>query len=182
MDGFFGASDVVVSADGKHVYATGLSDNAVSWYDRNSTTGALTFGGVLKDNVGGVDGLAGARKVTLSPDGNHAYVTSETEDAVVLFDRNSTSGALSYVGLVKDAVGGVDGLNGARGVIVSADGAHLYASGDFDDAVSWFERNASTGALTYGGVVKDGTNGVDGLNEPYFVTLSSDAKHAYVTG
>ena len=32
----------------------------------------------------------------------------------------------------------------------------------YDSSVSWYERNASTGALTYGGVLKDGENGVDG--------------------
>ena len=30
--------------------------------------------------------------------------------------------------------------------------------------MSWYEINASTGALTYGGMLKDGANGVDGLN------------------
>ena len=35
--------------------------------------------------------------------------------------------------------------------------------GGADDAVSWYERNASTGALTYGGMLKDGVGGVDGL-------------------
>ena len=30
-----------------------------------------------------------------------------------------------------------------------------------DYAVSWYERNASTGALSYGGMLKDGVNGVD---------------------
>ena len=28
--------------------------------------------------------------------------------------------------------------------------------GFYDDAVSWYERNGSTGALTYGGILKDG--------------------------
>ena len=48
--------------------------------------------------------------------------------------------------------------------------------------MSWYERNASTGALTYGGMLKDGVGGVDGLNEAIGVTLSADGNHAYVTG
>ena len=55
--------------------ATGANADAVSWYERNASTGALTFGGVLKDGVGGVDGLNGARGLTLSADGTHAHVT-----------------------------------------------------------------------------------------------------------
>ena len=43
--------------------------------------------------------------------------------------------------------------------------AHL-RNRNIDDAVSWYERNASTGDLIFGGVLKDGDNGdtVDGLN------------------
>ena len=33
--------------------------------------------------------------------------------------------------------------------------------GCVDHAVSWYERNVSTGALSYGGMLKDGLNGVD---------------------
>jgi VCBS repeat-containing protein len=182
VDGLDGALGVTLSADGNHVYVTGHVDSAVSWYDRNASTGALTYGGVLKDDVGGVNDLWGAYGVTLSPDGNHAYVTGENDDAVSWFERNASTGALSYGGMVKDGVNGVDGLNGAHGVTLSADGNHAYITGYYDDAVSWYERNASTGALNYGGVLKDGVSIVDGLNGAYGVTLSADGQHAYVTG
>ena len=83
---------------------------------------------------------------------------------------------------MKDGVNGVDGLNGANGVTLSSDGNHAYVTGNVDDAVSWYERNASTGALTYGGMLKDGANGVDGLTGADVLTLSSDGNHAYATG
>ena len=73
-------------------------------------------------------------------------------------------------GLLKNGVNGVDGLNGARGVALSADGNHAYVTGQSDDAVSWYERNASTGALTYEGMLKDGVGGVDGLDYAQMVT------------
>ena len=135
----------------------------MSWYERNASTGALSYGGMLKDGVDGVDGLDGARGVTLSSDGNHAYVTGLHDDAVSWYERNASTGALSYGGMLKDGVDGVDGLDGANGASRSLDGNHAYVTGN-DDAVSWYERNASTGALSYGGMLKDGVNGVDGLN------------------
>ena len=53
---------------------------------------------------------------------------------------------------IKDGQGGgVDGLDGAYGVTLSSDGNHAYVTGCVDHAVSWYERNASTGALSYGG-------------------------------
>ena len=181
VDGLDGTNVVTLSLDGNHAYVTGYTDDAVSWYERNATTGALTYGGMLKDGVDGVDGLDGATGVTLSSDGNHAYVTGANDDAVSWYERNASTGALSYGGMLKDGVNGVDGLYGARSVVLSSDGNHAYVTGYNDDAVSWYERNASTGALTYGGMLKDGVNGVDGLYGAYGVTLSSDGNHAYVT-
>ena len=57
---------------------------------------------------------------------------------------------------------------------LSADGKHAYVTGDGDYAVSWFGRNASTGELTYAGMLKDGVNGVDGLDGAISVTLSAE--------
>ena len=84
--------------------------------------------------------------------------------------------------MLKDGVGGVDGLDSANSVTLSSDGNHAYVTGRNDKAVSWYERNASTGALTYGGMLKYGVDGVDGLNGAISATLSVDGKHAYVTG
>ena len=71
---------------------------------------------------------------------------------------------MTYGGVLQDGVNGVDGLNGAKSIALSADGIYAYVTGGTDDAVSWYERNASNGALTYGGMLQDGVNGVDGLD------------------
>ena len=43
---------------------------------------------------------------------------------------------------------------------MSKDGKHVYVNGSQDDSVSWFDRNASTGALVHGGTFQGGeTNG-----------------------
>ena len=119
-----------------------------------------------------MDGLSGAISVALSTDGNHAYVTAFSDDSVSWFDINASTGALTFGGLLRDGVNGVDGLNGAEVVTISADGNHAYVTGKSDNALSWYERNASTGALSYGGMLKDGVNGINSLG---------DGNHAYVT-
>ena len=148
VDGLGGAQSVTLSSDGNHAYVTGYVDNAVSWYERNASTGEFTYGGMLRDGLNGVDGLGSARMVTLSSDGNHAYVTGHSDDAVSWYVRNVSTGALTYGGILKDGVDGVDGLDGARSVTLSSDGDHAYVTGHSDDAVSWYVRNASTGALS----------------------------------
>ena len=62
----------------------------MSWYERNASTGALTYGGMLKDGVGGVDGLT--RGISLSEDDFHPCVTGELDNAVSWYERNASRG------------------------------------------------------------------------------------------
>ena len=180
VDGLDGADSVTVSPDGSHLYAAGFDDDALAVFSRNSTTGALTFVEVQVDGVAGVDGLDAATSVTVSPGGSHLYAAGQLDNALAVFSRNSTTGALTFVEVQKDSVGGVDGIDGALSVTVSPDGSHLYAVGYSDSAVAVFSRNSTTGALTFVEVQVDGVAGVDGLDYAYSVTVSPDGKHLYV--
>jgi DNA-binding beta-propeller fold protein YncE len=84
--------------------------------------------------------------------------------------------------MFKDGVGGVDGLDGAYGVAVSSDGKQVFVTGEKDDALVVFDRTAATGVLVYREMFKDGVGGVDGLNGPYDVAVSSDGKQVFVAG
>ncbi len=97
----------------------------------------LRFVEVQKDGVAGVDGLDGAVWVAVSPDGVQVYVASVVDDAVAVFTRDVTSGALTFAGVQK---GEGKGLNGANSVAVSPDGRHLYVTGGDSDAVAVFQR------------------------------------------
>ena len=68
---------------------------------RDASTGALAYGGSLRDGVGGVDGLDGGFSLCLSPDDNHLYVTGLGDHAVSWYERNANSGALTYLGNFK---------------------------------------------------------------------------------
>ena len=82
----------------------------------------MTYFGSVEDGVGGVNGLDGASAVTVSPDGKRVYATGSSDDAVAVFTRESSTGALGFVQIVEDDVGSVDGLNMAIAVAVSPDG------------------------------------------------------------
>ena len=143
-------------------------------------------------------GAHGANSVTVSPDGTSAYVASQSSDAVAVFDRNTTTGALtqkagtagciSETGTAGACADGV-ALNGASSVTVSPDGTSAYASSLVSDAVAVFDRNTTTGALTQkagtaGCISETGTAGAcaDGvaLDDPLSVTVSPDGTSAYV--
>lgn len=168
-------TDVVLSPDGAHLYVTGSNSDTIAVFARDAVSGALAFVEREKDGEGGVADLNGARVSVVSPDGAHVYVACAADDAVVTFARDSESGALLHLGSVRDAVGGVDGLDAVVAIAMSPDGGHVYAAGLFDNEIAVFERNAGSGALDF--VEAEAAS----LGGPSGVVVSPDGAQVYVS-
>ncbi len=191
-DGLFACRDVEVSADGRHVYTAALADNKIGLFQRNPSTGALTFVSVVADDVGGVTGLGGVRDVTISHDGRHLYSAAYADDALNTFSRDATTGALTFENSKFDGVGGVSGLDSLDAVKVSPDGKHVYTVAgkslpnltQGSDALSVFRRDTDPISPTFGELEYiesyfDGVAGVDGLFQVTDLEISPDGKHVY---
>lgn len=179
--GLRGASDITISPDGLHVYATGAHDDAVSVFSRGGG-GRLSYVEMEKDGEGTVDGLDFASFVVVSPDGGHVYVAGSDDNAIATFRRDEATGALSFIDLRRDGVAGMDGLWGARCIAISPDGRHVYVAGYHDDGVAFFSRIPATGNLNFSGRVKDSDWYVDGLDGTSYVTVSPDGTNVYAVG
>src|SRR5436305_6901339 len=142
----------------------------------------LRFSGAQVNGTGDVTGLNGAYGVTVSPDGKQVYVAGELADALAVFSRDPATGALTFVEVEHDTVGGVAGLKGAHAVVLSPDGAHVYVASSVADAVVVFSRDAASGALSFVETKHDGAGGVNGLNGANAVAISPDGTYVYVTG
>jgi 6-phosphogluconolactonase (cycloisomerase 2 family) len=179
VNGLNGARGVAVSRDGRHVYAAGYFDDAVTVFARNTLSGELTLVEALLDNTLSVDGLDGATAVIVSPDDRHVYVAGYLDDAVAIFSRSAPTGRLTYVGRMKDGVGGVNGLDGAHGLAISPDGNHLYAAGATDNAVAVFRRDPATGGLSFAAALVDEIGGVTTLGVARSVAVSPDGRFVF---
>ena len=155
--------DVAASPDGKNVYVSAGTSNAVTTFTRDPGTGALTYLESDVDGIGGVDGIAGTFGLAVSPDGNNVYVAGKNENSLATFNRDPGTGALTYVTKLTQG-GGVDGLQAPWGVTVSPDGKNVYVAAQGENAIGTFTRNTSNGLLTYLELDQDGVDGVDGLN------------------
>jgi cysteine-rich repeat protein len=182
IGGVGGATEAAVSPDGTTVYVAGFGDNTIGVYARNPATGALTFVEQQRDAVNGVDGLDGASAVTVSPDGTNVYATGERADALVVFSRDSATGALQFRQVLRAGVNGVAGLNGVRGVAVSPDGATVYVAASNANSVSAFTRDATTGMLTFLETYRDNTGGILGVGKVRQVVVSPDGANVYAAG
>ena len=196
--GLGNADAVAVSPDGKSVYVASQSDSGVARFDRNASTGALTYEGCYTSESSGcaVDNLPSmvdAQGVAVSPDGKSVYVTSFSEGSVDHFERNTESGALTYKDCVSSRSFGcgsgdeVPGLSGAWGVVVSPDGESVYVATNLDNAIVRFNRNTTTGALTPAGCLAahnagcvPGNEAAPGLEGPTDLIVSPDGANVYV--
>lgn len=66
------------------------------------------------------------------------------------------------------------------GLALNPTGNRLYVAGAFDNSVSIFERNVSSGELIYRDSRFDSEGDADGLSDVRSVAVSPDGKHAYV--
>jgi WD40 repeat protein len=107
-------------------------------FARDTATGKLTFLEVQKDGINGVDGIDNVTTVTVSPDGKYLYAAGVYDSAVAVFERDITTGKLTFLEVQKDGTNGIDGLSSVRSITVTPDGKYLYAAGNGDSAVAVF--------------------------------------------
>ncbi|MCB8978808.1 MAG: beta-propeller fold lactonase family protein [Ardenticatenaceae bacterium] len=167
-----GAYDVVVSPDGRHVYATSLLSGRIAVFNRDAATGALTQA-VSYSHVQ----LTSPRGIAISPDGQQVYVVGSSSDNLFIYNRNSSNGWLTLADTWTNGEGGfVTGLDGPESVVVSPDGRFIYVSATAGDSVVIFYRD-SDGFVGYEETLTDATN-LDGAQK---LTVSPDGANLYVT-
>lgn len=178
---------VAVSPDGRSVYTASVGDSAVARFNRDPMTGAITYGGCITGDTrngpngtgacaqtrtatrGGLaSGLGNIGSVSPSPDGTSVYVAGRSD--VAHFERNPTTGALTYASCLtgdtttgpagSDACGEIptatdggshSGLDFVDALASSPDGESVYAAGYSE--VARFDRNPATGFLDYRGCI-----------------------------
>ncbi len=182
VTGIVGPRYVVVSPDGKHVYATGETSNSLAVFSRDALTGELTEIQTLFDGVGGIDALMGAQNIEISEDGKFLYVGATFENAISVFRRDRSTGFLTQVQVLRDGVDAPDGLSSTIWIKLSNDGKNVYSAGVGDSAVVVWTRSSSTGRLTFRQLIKDGVGGVDALGGAFGIAVAKNGKQVYVTG
>ncbi len=145
VDGLADASALAISANGTHLYVAGQSDDAIAVFTR-STDGLLTWNSMVTNGSDGVDGLLGPTGVTVSIDDRYVFACAFLGNAATVFQRNAENsdpefGALAFVEVKKDGIGGVEGLFGPTSIQVSPDDGNVYVTGLYDNAIAVFRRD-----------------------------------------
>ncbi|MFJ4142784.1 beta-propeller fold lactonase family protein [Pseudomonas sp. NPDC089734] len=181
LQGMDSVSSVSLSADGKYLYVAGSEatpDNAsgtistIALYQRDVTTGALTYVGIAASNETSTAYFGG---MVASADGKSLYVVSadSSNPGITTFTIDA-QGGLTQIGHLSDGIGQ------ASEVVMSSDGRSVYVSASWDNGIAIFSRDTATGALTYTSSLKDLGNG-QSLTSTGGIALSSDGNFLYAS-
>lgn len=186
VQGLDGVTRLVISPDGAHLYAVSATARAVARFDRDPASGRLSWAAVQTGTALDVD-LAGASGVAIDATGRHLYVTAGVANRIVALSRDDDPGSGTYGTLTKvgESIlgeGGIAGLLGPRGIVISPDGLHVYAVSQSSDAVTWFLRDPATGALNFGGLLSNQSSSVTGLGGASGLVLDPTLDVLYVAG
>jgi len=200
---FMGSRAIALSPDGKNVYVASSGSDAIAVFRRNRRGGGLAQLGGPKGCVAakGAEGCAtgsglnGPNSVAVSPDGRNVYATSRGSNAIGIFRRDRSTGALSQLpasagcisGLPVPVCAGGRALVAPDVVVVSPDGKNVYVGSFFGNAVAVFDRDPKTGALTQPtdttGCIAEATSGCAlglALEAPEGMAISGDGESVYV--
>jgi DNA-binding beta-propeller fold protein YncE len=158
-----GSDVVTVSPDGDNVYVGAFVGNALAVLHRNSSSGALTqpadrTGCIVETPTGGCTtgiALAAPEGMAISADGDNVYVATAVGNAIGVFTRDSSTGALTQATdgtgcIVDSALAGCTAgtqLGGANAVAVSPDDDDVYVTSLLSNSVTSFSRAPATGQL-----------------------------------
>ncbi len=84
MGNFLGGNELLVSADGKNVYATATRSATLAGFSRDVVTGKLEF--IETVSLGGKE--LGPAGVAIGPDGEYLYVAVEGSGGIAVFRRD----------------------------------------------------------------------------------------------
>ena len=193
VEGLEGVSDLALSPDGKHLYATGPLTGTLSVFSITGETGPnlgrLTYIQKLQNAVAGVNGLAAVSDVLVSADGKHVYALSNSDNSVSVFLRNPNSnsqgyGQLNYLTTYRQGDPGIGGLIGPVEMIMSDNngGDYLYILGAADASLVVFARDAATGELSFVEFKQNGSSQVEGLSGANHLTFDVSQDSLFVAG
>ena len=176
ISGLSATEGVVITADGKNLYLAAMGSNTLTAFARNPDSGSLALQTAYDKTQPGFEGLSGVRRLAASPDGDFLYLGGQ--GALVTATRDGETGGLAPVATLENGQYGALALDDARHLALSQDGNSAYVA-TFSDHALVFDHDQQTGELSPVQDLKDGQDGVDGLNAAVGVAVSPDGANVY---
>lgn len=175
VDGINSNTSVAVSYDNQRVFVSSRYEGMAS-FSRDTVTGWLNATQAIIDGQNGITTIEGAEALVISHDDRHVYVVAEDDNAILAFAVDTVADTLILVESIEDNEGGIAGIFRPNASVLSPDMRHLYVAADY--AVSVFERNDTTGELTFLQDIEEVLGTL--INSARAIAISPDGKHVYL--
>ena len=180
---------IVITPNGKYLYAAASGNNAISSFSIDPASGELTFLGNFAEAIEGEHGIHEVYGLSVSSDNKHLYAAGSASDSVASFSIDDATGLLSLNEFEADGVNddtdsgtAVAFMDRPIKLTVSTDGNNVYVAAVNGSSVIVFDRDESTGLLNYKQSLKSGIGGVTNLGGSTNVLVSEDGSHVYALG
>jgi len=170
---------LVMHPNGKYLFAfgkTGLPASSTNeyrstlyTYERDMTTGLLTYKSELNNGIGG------AWNIRISADGHYLYIGRQGGIEVIQVSGN---GVLTHVQSVPKT-SALRNSSDVQSLVLSPDNKYFYVDSE-SNSISWLSRDPVSGWLTYvGEILADGATTVSAGHHIKSLGRSNDGKHLY---
>ncbi len=174
--------DLLVSPDGRHVYAAAAGTDSIAIFERDDSRGELRFSDVVSGRIDPTMVHRAPVSLTASPDGEQVYAAFRDSSSILVFDRDPVSGALALAQTVVEGVDGARGIRTVAAVEMRPDGRALYVASPSDDSLAVYLRDAATGHLTFRQIHIHLVHGVRALRGAEIIRMNQSGTIVYVSG
>ncbi len=156
MTGIQQVIDLVVSPDGRHLYAVDILDHSLKLFERNSLSGEINLIESLKDSVFTslyqVPAEETGYKLLISSDGVNLYwlyspFAYTTGNVLAVFARDKETGRLEKIQTLRNGDAALRGYFVPQALAISPTGGYLYAVGYNQSNLLAFVRDTITGRI-----------------------------------
>lgn len=142
--------DMVISPDGRHLYALSITNQTLLIFERDAAAGNLLLIETYQDSVfRGQHGLLPAveyrYKLVISSNGENLYWLNHDLGVLTVFRRNPISGRLSTIQAIRKA--GQDQSTIPTSIAISSDGRFLYGT-SLNGQILFFKRDSVSGKIS----------------------------------
>lgn len=158
-DGIHHIIDLVVTPDGRFLYAVEINNQSLLLFARDTNTGKLNLlesfsDGAFASLYVGIPFEEGNYKLLLSPDATHLYWLysprwNYSDNRIVVFARNSQTGWIEKTQTLRDDDSGFHQYKIPSSLALSPDGKNFYGGGYNGNNLLMFSREKETGKITF---------------------------------
>jgi 6-phosphogluconolactonase (cycloisomerase 2 family) len=167
---------LTVSPDGKSVYVADFYGNQVGHITRDAA-GQLSLGELYRDGEG-VQNMGGPEAVLVAPDNRFAYAVTYVGAALLVFNRDTGSGALTQTQVLHPTEGDEELFFGMEDAAFNSDASRVILVSPVSDRIAVCSRDAASGEVA---LLWQAPFHADEQPDPGRVVVAPDNKSVHVS-